>query len=49
MIVQPDWISQELVDDALVAARDKRGSSLDRVRSESYEEGRSVQILHVAS
>jgi hypothetical protein len=50
MIVQPDWIAADLVAEALVTARSKRPSpSLDRIRFETYEEGRSVQILHVGS
>ena len=46
MIAQPDWITAELVDEAMTAARKKR---LDRVRFERFTEGRSVQILHVGS
>jgi hypothetical protein len=49
MIVQPDWITAELVDEALAATRKKHLRSLDRVRFETYAEGRSVQILHVGS
>ena len=50
MIVQPEWITAELVGDALAsAARKKPHAALDRVRMETYAEGRSVQILHVGS
>lgn len=49
MINQPDWISPELVQEALVAARKKRLPALDRLRFERYAEGRSVQVLHVGS
>lgn len=48
MIVQPDWITPELVDEAL-AARKKQLPALDLIRFEHYAEGRSVQILHVGS
>ena len=48
MIVQPDWIPAELVDDALASARrTKRRPALDLVRFEPYAEGRSAQFLHV--
>lgn len=47
MIVQPDWITADLVDDALAAARKKKDlPALDLVRFAAYDEGRSVQILH---
>jgi hypothetical protein len=48
MIVQPDWITQELVVESMAAAaRKKPSAALDRVRFETYAEGRSVQTLHV--
>lgn len=49
MIVQPDWITAELVDRARAAARSRPRPSLDLVRFDSYAEGRSVQILHAGS
>lgn len=49
MIVQPDWITPELVDEGLAAAAKKHLPTLDRVRFERYAEGRSAQILHVGS
>ena len=50
MIAQPDWITVELVDDALAAARQKKQSAaLGLVRFERYAEGRSAQILHIGS
>ena len=49
MIVQPDWITRELVEQALAAARKKSLPSLDRVRFEVYAEGSCVQILHLGS
>jgi hypothetical protein len=49
MIVQPDWITPQLVEGALVAARKKDLPALDRIRYEVYAEGISVQILHLGS
>lgn len=49
MIAQPDWITADLVEEALTAARTKRLPALGLVRFERYTEGRSVQILHVGS
>ena len=49
MIVQPAWITAEIVDAALVLARKKRPAALDLVRFARYAEGRSAQILHVGS
>lgn len=48
MIVQPDWTTPALVAAALAAVR-RPGPVLERVRFEPYEEGRSVQVLHVGS
>ena len=47
MIAQPDWITPELVDEAVAAAQEKQLPALDLLRFERYAEGRSVQILHV--
>jgi hypothetical protein len=49
MITQPDWITAEIVDEALASARKKQLPALDRLRFEHFTEGRSVQILHVGS
>jgi len=50
MIHQPEWITAEMVDEALAAAQKKKGPpALPLVRFERYDEGRSVQILHVGS
>lgn len=49
MITQPDWITADLVEEALAAAQKKRLPALDLIRFERYTEGRSVQILHVGS
>ena len=49
MIAQPDWVTVNLVEEALAGARKKRLPALDLIRFERYSEGRSVQVLHVGS
>ncbi len=50
MIMTPDWITREMVDQALeqVSAQ-KDLLSFDKLRWESYQEGLSVQIMHLGS
>lgn len=47
MIAQPEWITADLVGEALTAARRKRLPALDLLRFERCAEGRSAQVLHV--
>ncbi len=50
MILQPDWITQEMLEDvAGQLARQKALPALPRVRLETYHEGLAVQILHIGS
>jgi hypothetical protein len=49
MIRQPDWITDEMVDAAHEKAEKKNLSALPLVRLQRFEEGKSVQILHVGS
>lgn len=50
MIMQPDWITKEMVAEAIEVARIKKNpAALDQVRFEAYDEGRSVQIMHIGS
>lgn len=50
MIVQPEWISTDLATEAMERARKKRGpDAIDRVRFDTFNEGLSVQVLHVGS
>ena len=50
MIMQPDWVTQTLVDDAVrQVSRSKNLPALDRLRLEEYHEGLAVQIMHVGS
>ena len=47
MIMQPDFITQEMVNQAGIEVREKKNPpSLDKVRYEVYNEGLSVQILY---
>ena len=47
MIVQPAWITADLVEEAVAAARRKHLPARELLRFERYHEGRSVQVLHV--
>ncbi len=48
MIMTPDWITAEMVDDALAAVAAKgRPDALDKVRLDRLDEARCVQTLHI--
>jgi hypothetical protein len=48
MIMQPDFITEELVQTTIERIRAKKNpASLPLVRFESFEEGKSAQILHI--
>jgi hypothetical protein len=49
MIMQPDWITQEMFAAAVDKAGGKLGKPPATLRLEDYEEGLSVQIMHVGS
>lgn len=50
MIMQPSWITPEMVEQALaVTAAKKNLPALPLLRLEEYEEGKAVQILHIGS
>lgn len=50
MIMVPDWITGEVVDQARQeVAQNKDLPALDKLRWEPYQEGLSVQILHLGS
>ena len=50
LIVQPDWIDEQLVADAVAAVRAKgENPALDLLRMDELHEGASVQLLHVGS
>ena len=50
MIMQPDWITQGMIDaGTAVVQKQKELPALEKLRFETYEEGLSVQIMHIGS
>lgn len=49
MILQPEWISQEMVAGAVQQVAKKDLAALPKLRLETYQEGLAVQILHLGS
>ena len=49
MIMQPDWITPVLVQDAVEQVQGKDLAALSLLRFQTYEEGLSAQILHIGS
>jgi len=49
MIAQPDWITPELMDEAVETAASKGAPAVQSLRFQPYDEGLSVQILHIGS
>ena len=50
MIMTPDWITEEDFHQALLdTKKTKENPALEKTRWESYQEGLSVQILHLGS
>ncbi|WP_147535927.1 GyrI-like domain-containing protein [Bacillus marasmi] len=48
MIMQPEPITKEMVEEAIETIRKKKNpAALDKLRFEAYDEGRSVQVLYV--
>jgi hypothetical protein len=48
MVMQPDWITAEMVEEAREDASEKKElPGLSELRFETYHEGLSVQIMHV--
>lgn len=47
MIMQPDWISEDMFEQAVEKAIKKLGQKPKTLRLESFEEGLSAQILHI--
>ncbi len=48
MVMQPEFISPEMVASAMEdVQRKKQPPALDKMRFESYQEGRAAQILHI--
>jgi hypothetical protein len=49
MILAPDWVTRSMFDAAVDKASKKLGEPPATLRFEAYEEGLSVQVLHVGS
>jgi hypothetical protein len=49
MIMQPEWITQEMVGEAVGQVQKKGLPALSKLRLETYHEGLAVQILHIGS
>jgi hypothetical protein len=49
MIMQPEWITQEMVEEAVKQVEKKGLPALSKLYLETYHEGLSVQILHIGS
>ena len=48
MIMQPEEVTQELLDEAVAAAKKKKAlPELEKIRLETFDEGQAAQILHV--
>ncbi|MCW8796691.1 MAG: GyrI-like domain-containing protein [Chlorobium sp.] len=48
MIMQPEFISPTMVEEAIEQVREKKNPvSLSRLRFESFEEGEAAQIMHI--
>lgn len=48
MIMQPDIVSEELFKLSVESVRDKKHpASIDKIRFESYDEGRAAQVMYI--
>ena len=47
MNLQPEWITQAMLEQAIQELQSKRLPAVDELRLESYNEGLAVQIMHV--
>ncbi|MHA2392484.1 MAG: GyrI-like domain-containing protein [Promethearchaeota archaeon] len=50
MIMQPDWITQDIINDAIAIVEEKKPELLEllpKVRLEKYKEGKAAQIMHI--
>lgn len=49
MIMQPDWITKDLIKESIAKAKQKNPSlvkTFDKIRFDAYNEGKSGQIMH---
>jgi len=49
MIMQPEWITQEMVEEAVKQVEKKGLPALSKLYLETYHEGLTMQILHIGS
>ncbi|MFX1385468.1 MAG: GyrI-like domain-containing protein [Promethearchaeota archaeon] len=50
MIMQPDWITQEMINEAIEITIEKKPElkdTISKIRLEKYKEGKSAQIMHI--
>jgi len=50
MIMQPDWITQEITDEAIEITKENKPElkdSISKLRLEKYKEGKAAQIMHI--
>ena len=47
MIMQPEFVTHDLIDKAIEQAQKKKDIDFSKVRFEPFAEGRSAQILHI--
>ena len=50
MIMQPDWITQDMINEAIVITKEKKpelSNLLPKLRLEKYKEGKVAQIMHI--
>lgn len=47
MIVTPDWVSDDMFEQAAAKAEKKLGETPGSLRLERFDEGKSVQIMHI--
>ncbi|MFX0008650.1 MAG: GyrI-like domain-containing protein [Candidatus Hermodarchaeota archaeon] len=50
MIMQPDWITQEMIDEAIKITVEKKPELKDKISKlylQSYKEGKVAQIMHI--
>ncbi len=47
IVYEPDWLTAEMLNDGVDAARARLGEPPESLRLESYHEGLSAQIMHI--
>ncbi|NVM35540.1 MAG: GyrI-like domain-containing protein [Candidatus Lokiarchaeota archaeon] len=50
MIMQPDWITQDMINEAKTITKDKKpelAELLPKLRLQKYREGKAAQIMHI--